>query len=185
MRLPAEGDWRVRVTPNKYAVLLAEGDRLRVNEGLKRLVTGVGRHEVIIESPKHDVTLAQQSVDEVSDIFSVYRQRFFEAFDDKRIQHVIIFKNHGPSSGTSIEHPHSQLIGVPVMPFQSRSRVDEAMRFFDNTGECLNCAMLTDELADRKRIIVESKHFVSFIPYAALSPFHTWVFPQRHTPSFG
>jgi len=185
VRIPSDGQWQVRVTPNKFPVLLEQGERLRINEGLKHLVTGVGRHEVIIESPRHDMTLAIQPEEEVLTILQVYRQRFIETFDDKRVQHVIIFKNHGLSSGTSIEHPHSQRSGGPVMPFQIRNRVEEAMRFFDNTGDCLQCSILADELTDKKRVIIESEHFVSFIPYAALSPFHTWIFPRRHLPSFG
>jgi UDPglucose--hexose-1-phosphate uridylyltransferase len=184
MVLPSDGSWKVRVIPNKFAALSVEGERERINEGLKHLVTGVGRHEVIIESRRHDMTVALLDVTEVEDILSVYKSRFIEVFKDPRIEHVIIFKNHGPSSGTTLQHPHSQLIGAPVTPFQVRNRVEEAMRYFDNTGECLVCAVLRDELDDGRRIILETEHFVSFIPYAALSAFHTWIFPKRHTASF-
>jgi UDPglucose--hexose-1-phosphate uridylyltransferase len=185
MRLPGDGDWRVRVTPNKYAAFITEGERIRTDEGLRHLVTGVGRHEVIVESPRHDMALALLSEEEVGEVLAVYRERFLDAFEDSRIRHAIIFKNQGPGSGTSIMHPHTQLVGSPIVPFRIRDRIDEAVRYFDNTGECLVCAMLRDELADGMRVIVESEHFVSFIPYAALSPFHTWIFPKRHIPSFG
>ena len=185
MRLPAEGPWGVRVTPNKFPIVDFEGERIRINKGMKRLVTGVGHHEVIIESPRHDTTLALQKPEEVERVIRVYRDRFAEVFKDKRVQHAIIFKNHGPASGTTISHPHSQLIATPVMPQQVRFRVDEAMRFFDNTGECLMCATLKDEYEDGKRIVVDTEHFSSFVPYAALSPFHMWVFPKEHRPSFG
>jgi UDPglucose--hexose-1-phosphate uridylyltransferase len=184
MRVPAEGEWKIRVTPNKYSALSHDGERVRVNEGFKHLVTGVGRHEVIIEDPRHDMPMALLETEEVKSILSVYRERFIKAFEDHRIQHVILFKNHGVASGTSIVHPHSQLIGTPVMPFQVRQRIDEAMRYFDSTGECLMCGMLTDELEDGRRVVVDSEHFTSFVPYAALSPFHTWIFPKRHMPSF-
>lgn len=184
MRLPADGQWKVRVIPNRLAALSGEGERTRINKGLKHLVTGVGRHEVIIESARHDMTMAFLDAGEVQDILSVYKSRFTEVFKDPRIEHVIIFKNHGTASGTTLRHPHSQLVGTPVTPFQVRNRVEEAMRYFDNTGECLVCASLKDELDDGRRIILETEHFVSFIPYAALSAFHTWIFPRRHTASF-
>ncbi len=185
LRLPAEGPWSIRVTPNKFSILDAEGERLRVNKGIKRMVTGVGRHEVIIESPRHNTTLALMEPHEVERVIGVYRERFQNVFTDTRIQHAIIFKNHGPQSGTSISHPHAQLIAAPVMPQQIRFRVDESMRYFDNTGECLMCATLKDEFEDGRRIVVDTEHYVSFIPYAALSPFHTWIFPKEHKPSFG
>ena len=184
MRFPAEGDWKIRVTPNKFSYLSAEGPRERVNDGLRRKVSGVGKHEVIIESPYHDVPMALMSPDDVESIFMVYRDRFRAAFDDRRIYNVIIYKNHGAESGTTIIHPHSQLIGSPVIPLEIRYRVDEAMRYFDNTGECIMCATMQDELRDSSRVVVINDSFMSFIPYAALSPFHMWIFPRRHMPSF-
>lgn len=184
IKIPAEGQWKIRVIPNKFSTLMYDGERKRENVGLRHTVTGVGRHEVIIETPRHDLSLALLSVSDVKDILNVYLQRFVECFKDNRVQHVIIFKNHGLQSGTSIMHPHSQVIGTPVVPVQVRNRIDESVRYFDHTGECLLCATLKDELSDGKRVIVDSKHFASFIPFAALSPFHTWIFPKRHMQSF-
>jgi UDPglucose--hexose-1-phosphate uridylyltransferase len=185
MRVPHDGPWSVRVTPNKFPIVDEVGERMRINQGIKRMVTGVGRHEVIVEDPRHNTTLALLSTEEVAQVLYVYRERFKSSFTDKRVQHTIIFRNHGPLSGTSISHPHSQLIATPVMPLQVRFRVDESMRYFDNTGECLLCATLKDEFEDGRRIVVETEHYAAFIPYAALSPFHSWIFPKQHVPSFG
>lgn len=185
MRMPDDGSWLVRVIPNKFAALSSVGQRLRKNEGMKHLVTGTGRHEVIIESPLHNMPTALLSVGDIANIIKTYKNRFVAVYNDPLIEHVIIFKNQGESSGTSIVHPHSQLIGAPVTPIQVRDRIFEARRYFDNTGECMMCASLRDELADGRRVILNTEHFVTFIPYAALSPFHTWIFPKRHTATFG
>jgi UDPglucose--hexose-1-phosphate uridylyltransferase len=147
-------------------------------------MAGIGIHEVIVEHPRHDLTTALLSVEEVANILLVYRQRYVEIRKNPYIETILIFKNHGESAGTSLEHPHSQLAATPVVPSQFRSRIDEAIRYFDDTGECLFCRTLEDELAAKERVICESEHFVAFIPYAALSPFHTWVFPRRHSSSF-
>jgi UDPglucose--hexose-1-phosphate uridylyltransferase len=184
MRHPVSETWQIRVTPNKYALLSATGERFRENEGLRHLVPGVGRHEVIIESPLHDMSLALMRDEDVLEVLNVYKKRFVDCFTDSRIQHVIIFKNHGVASGTTIMHPHTQLIGIPVVPMQIRHRIEECMRYFDNTGECLVCGTVRDELKDGRRLIVDSEHFVSLIPYAALSPFHTWLVPKNHRQSF-
>ncbi len=191
LRLPIGGTaprdidgWKIRVVPNRLAVFAPEGGVEREVSGLRHRVSGAGRHEVIVESPRHDMCIPLLPLEDVSDILKVYRDRFLEVYRDMRVEHVIIFKNNGEASGTTIQHPHSQVVGMPVTPFQVRERLEEATRFFDETGECLMCATLRDEQKDARRIIAETGHFVSFIPFAALSPFHTWLFPKRHSASF-
>lgn len=176
--------WKIRVVPNKFAALRRDSEKVRINDGLKHIVSGCGVHDVIIETPKHNLTTALLPLDHVSDIIRTYKKRFVELYSDPRIGHVIIFKNHGESAGTSLIHSHSQIIGAPVTPFQIRSRIEEAIRFFDVTGECLICRTLSEEKKEGQRIIFETEHFLSFIPYAAVSAFHTWIFPKRHSASF-
>jgi len=176
--------WKIRIIPNKFAALNREGSPHRKIEGVKRAINGVGVHDILIESPLHNAAIPLMSVDEVKDIVNAYRERYLQICNDERVDLIIIFKNHGEGAGTSLEHPHSQIVGSPVMPQQVRFRVEEAMRYYDDTGECVFCRILKDELKDGNRIIVESEHFVSFIPYAALSPFHTWIYPRRHCHCF-
>lgn len=176
--------WRVRVVPNKFAALNLEGERIRKIDGIKRSMTGVGIHDVVIETPVHNLTTALLSIDEIKNIIESYKARYLQILKDKRIEMVIIFKNHGESAGTSLIHPHSQIIGTPVVPSQVRYRMDVAMDYFDDTGECIFCKIMNDELKEKERIVFETNHFVAFVPYAALSPFHTWIFPKRHMSSF-
>ncbi len=177
--------WKVRVIPNKFPALASEGKRDRHIEGIHRFMSGVGIHEVIIESPLHNLTTALMPVEDVRNILVAYRERYLKILKDERIEMIIIFKNHGESAGTSLEHPHSQLIGTPLVPTMIRYRNEEAMRYFDDTGECVGCKIIKEELTARKRIVWESEYFVAFIPYGAYSPFHTWLFPRRHVSSFG
>lgn len=183
-RLKDANSWRVRAVPNKYPALTPKGEKTRKIDKTFHSMAGVGFHEVIIEHPRHDVTIPFLELKDIVNIFRVYRLRYSQIKQDKRIQTVLIFKNHGKGAGTSLEHPHSQLAATPIVPYQLRIRIQEAMRYFDDTGECLFCQTLADELAAEERIIYASKHFVAFIPYAALSPFHTWIFPRRHSSSF-
>jgi UDPglucose--hexose-1-phosphate uridylyltransferase len=183
-RVSLDGTWKIRVISNKYPAVAKEGDRTRSIDGTRRMVTGVGIHEVIIENPLHNTTPALMEQSEIEEIIRVYRERFVEAHLDERVEHVIIFKNHGLGAGTSIEHPHSQLIAVPVIPVQHRDRVQSAMHYFDDTGECLVCDTLKMEKNDGRRVVIETEHFLTFVPYAALSPFHIWIFPKRHSAAF-
>lgn len=177
-------NWQVRVVYNKFAALTPEGQRIRKIDGIYRSMTGVGMHEVIVEHPKHNAVTALMSDGEVANIIRAYKERYLIVQKDKRIESIIIFKNHGAGAGTSLEHPHSQLVATPIVPPQVRGRMNAAMTYFDDTGECIFCHTFKEELKAKERIVLETEHFVSLVPYAALSPFHIWIFPRRHMASF-
>lgn len=183
-RISDSNGWKVRSVPNKFPALITGSEPVMTIQGIYRSIEAIGVHEVIIEHPRHDLTTALLPVEDVANIILLYRQRYQEIRKDKRVRAIIIFKNHGERAGTSLEHPHSQIAATPVVPSQIRIRIEEAIRFFDDTGECLFCRTLQEELATNKRIVFQSEHFVAFIPYAALSPFHIWIFPRRHSSSF-
>jgi UDPglucose--hexose-1-phosphate uridylyltransferase len=184
LRIGDESGWRVRVIANKFPALQNIGERIRKTQGIYRSMTAVGIHEVVVEHVRHNTTLALLQPEEVEDVLTAYRQRYAEIRKDPRIEAVVIFKNHGEGAGTSLLHPHSQVVGTPIVPTQIRHRIDEAIRYFDEAGECIFCRTLREELVARERTVYESEHFVAFIPYAALGPFHLWIFPRRHVSSF-
>jgi len=176
--------WKIRIVRHKFSKLSEEGARKRWDSGVKKGVNGVGIHELIVETPVHNLTTATMSVEQLQYVIQTYKDRFTELYRDTRVEYVIIFKNSGPSSGTSIEHPLSQIVGIPIIPLQIRERSEASMKYFDETGDCLMCKTIRDELNDGVRVLFNTEHFVSFIPYAALSAFHIWIFPKRHSGSF-
>ncbi|MDD5155955.1 MAG: galactose-1-phosphate uridylyltransferase, partial [Candidatus Omnitrophica bacterium] len=183
-RLQDKNSWRVRVTSNKFPALSPEEKHDRVMKGMFRSMSGFGVHEVIIDHPRHNAFIPFLSEKEIADIISVYRQRHCAIQQIEHIEAIVIFKNHGAQAGTSLEHPHSQLIATPIVPPQIRSRFDRSTHYFDETGRCIFCQTLEEELAAGERIVTQTSQFVSFIPYAELSPFHIWIFPRRHCASF-
>lgn len=187
LRLP-EGDsqWQTRVVLNKYPALSADaGPPVEHDKGLKLAVSGYGIHEVIIETPRHDLATAELPTEQVKTILTAYRARYRELTADPNISHIILFKNHGESAGTSLIHPHSQLIATPIVSSQVEQRLAIVGQHSSDHNECLMCAVIRDELKDGVRILYDSEHFVAMIPYAALSVFHTWIVPKRHAPTFG
>ncbi|HVN74833.1 MAG TPA: galactose-1-phosphate uridylyltransferase [Thermoanaerobaculaceae bacterium] len=180
-----DGGWLVRAVPNRFAALTPEGTGERHTNGFRTHLDGVGLHEVIIEAPAHDATMARLPIPHLVQVLQVYRHRLRAFYKDRRIEHVILFKNHGEAAGTSLVHPHSQIVGMPVLPSQLRARLEEAMRHWGNAGECLYCRTLHEELRDGARMIAENSSFAAFVPYAALSPFHIWFFPKHHSAYFG
>lgn len=183
-RIPGEKGWRTRVVFNKYGALLPTADKARNREGMNVSMGGFGFHEVLIENPRHNTCIALMNDSEVEDIVETYKNRYLALMQAASIEAITIFKNHGPQAGTSQEHPHSQLIATPIVPPLTRTRIEQAVRFFDVMGKCIFCFTLEQELQEKKRIILETEHFVAFMPHAALTPFHTWIFPRRHMGSF-
>lgn len=184
MRIPAGSPWQVRVVLNKYPALALEGERERRFDGIYRWQSGVGRHEVIVETPRHNSCLALMTPEEVYKVLWTFQARGIEFTQDPRVESIIIFENHGPQAGTSMEHPHAQIVGLPVVPYHIRTRAEDARRYFDDMGVCVHCQMWQEEAEAGDRVIVENEHFIAFIPYAAFSPFHTWIIPKRHRSSF-
>ena len=147
-------------------------------------VNGVGLHEVVVESPRHDVAMAALPAAQVRRIGDAYVARFRAFYADPRVRHVIIFKNHGAEAGASQQHPHSQIVGIPIMPGQVVERVAHARQFFAASGRCLACSMIAEEQAEGSRVVAENAAYIAFIPYAALSPYHLWIFPKAHAACF-
>lgn len=177
--------WQVRVIPNKFAALVPDGEFKRI-EGIPfHSMTGIGDHEVIIETPKHNLSPALLEPQDMKSLLAVYRDRYKKIISNPpRTQMIIMFRNHGESAGTSLEHPHSQVVATPIIPLHIKYRIDEALRYYESTGECVFCYMIDEEMKCGDRIIAKNDRFVVFEPFASSSPFETWIMPLHHSSSF-
>jgi UDPglucose--hexose-1-phosphate uridylyltransferase len=181
-----KGRWAVRSVANKFSALSPTGE-VPMMDGCGEqgcAVNGVGLHEVVVESPRHDLTLAQFSPAQVERVLKAWEHRFRAFYADSRVRHVILFKNHGAEAGASQQHPHSQIVGIPIMPGQVVDRIERGQRFFAESGQCLTCTIIAQEKQQGARLIAENEDFIAFIPYAALSPYHVWILPKVHAASF-
>lgn len=177
--------WLVRSFPNRYPALTAEPEEGRPLGGLfQRRRFGSGVHEVVAESRFHNVTLALQSEAEVELVLRAWQTRSLELFNKRELEHLVVFKNHGVSAGSSLEHTHSQIIGLPVLPSSVRRRFDDAFRFFQKGKGCLFCEMVRAEAEDGVRVVAESYGFLAFVPFASDSPYSVWIVPKRHCHCF-
>jgi UDPglucose--hexose-1-phosphate uridylyltransferase len=181
---PNRGGWRVRVVPNKFPALEIEGELNKRGEGIYDMMRGVGAHEVIIESPKHLLSTADLSEENLRDVFWVYRDRMVDLKKDRRLVYGMIFKNVGAAAGASLEHTHSQLIVTPIVPINVWEEMTGSQQFFKYRGRCVFCDMIQQELATEKRIVLDTPGFVAFCPFASRFPFETWVLPKVHSSHF-
>lgn len=181
--------WAVRVVPNKFPALVTPAPgtepRKRRRVGLYLEMDGCGQHEVVIESPDHSKTIATMSTDEIAAVVRTYRERFLALDKSDWNELIIIFRNQGEVAGTSLAHPHSQIIGSPIVPSDIRCRLEEAQRYFDDRGTCVYCDILDAEVAEGSRLVAANAGFVACCPFASAVPYATWIVPRRHASSFG
>ena len=146
---------------------------------------GIGVHEVIVETPVHNKSLALMDDSGVAKVLLAYQERYKALSQMPFVKLVIIFKNHGASAGTSLEHPHSQLVATPIVPRRVRMQYEVAISYYDDTGRCLYSDLAEQELRTGTRIVLESGRFVVFHPFASHYPFETWIVPKVHQACFG
>lgn len=179
------GRWSTRVVKNKYPALHEDVIPVQSGDFFRTKVDGFGIHEVIIDSPRHDRGLTDMNFHEIANVLDTYRRRYLAHERDSRVKHIILFKNHGEKAGSSMIHPHSQLIATPIYSGQIEGRLDVTRHYLNEHNRCLMCEMAEQERRFNQRVIFENAHFISFLPYAALSSFHTWIFPLEHHAHFG
>jgi UDPglucose--hexose-1-phosphate uridylyltransferase len=177
--------WSIRVVPNKFPALAIEGGLQRKGIGLFDLASGVGAHEVVIESPNHRQSIADLPADHVERVLQTARDRLVDLHRDKRFKYVLIFKNHGSAAGASLAHPHLQIIATPVTPKTVAVELDSCRLHFSEKERCLYCDILSQELDSGERVVARNEHFVALAPYASRFPFELEIAPLRHQHDFG
>ncbi|MCL5037353.1 MAG: galactose-1-phosphate uridylyltransferase [Chloroflexi bacterium] len=181
---PDTPGWWTRVVPNKFPALKEEGDLNRTGLGVYDMMNGIGIHEVIIETAKHDGIIPRLSDKEIEEMLWMYRDRYLAHATDSRIKYILIFKNHGSAAGASLEHPHSQLIATPVIPKRVMEELEGAQTYYRFRERCVFCDIIRQELSSRDRIILENDSFISIQPFASRFPFETWILPKKHMSSY-
>ena len=176
--------WDLRVVPNQFPVLRVEGTLERHGEGMFDKMNGVGAHEVIIETPHHAQTLATMDEAAVEQVLAAFRARVADLKQDRRFRYIIVFKNHGLAAGALLEHSHSQLIALPIVPREVRDEVDGARAHFAAKERCVFCDIIRQESKDDRRVIADNADMIALAPYAPRFPFETWILPKRHQPLF-
>lgn len=181
---PNERGWHVRVVPNKFPALQIEGNLNKRGEGIYDKMNGVGAHEVIIECPFHETTMANLTEANIREVLWVYRDRLVDLKKDNRLVYGMLFKNVGAAAGASLEHLHSQLIVTPIVPINVWEEMSGALEFFNYRGRCIYCDMIHQELNTESRVVLDTPNFLSFSPYASRFPFETWIVPKNHSSHF-
>ncbi len=173
--------WSVRVIPNKFPFFHIEGDFDRRPEGMYDIMEAIGAHEIVVESPQHDQNLANMDPGQIRNILFAYRERLLDLEKDRRFQQFLILKNY---PGIFNRHPHSHIIAMPVLPKRIDEEIYGIMDYHQRKERCIFCDIVKEEISVRKRVILETVHFLIFSPFASRYPFETWIVPKVHSSDF-
>jgi UDPglucose--hexose-1-phosphate uridylyltransferase len=176
--------WSVRVVPNKFPALGIEGTSNRQAEGMFDKMNGLGAHEVIIETPDHNSHLALMPARNIESVLWAWRDRIVDLKQDRRFKYILIFKNHGEAAGASLEHAHSQLIALPILPIYVVEELEGAKQYYIYKERCVFCDLIRQETETATRVVAENDDFITLAPYAPRFPFETWILPKEHESAF-
>jgi UDPglucose--hexose-1-phosphate uridylyltransferase len=177
------GPWSVRVVPNKFPAVLAEevppfpGAALE-SQSEGHPLPGFGKHEVIIETPRHVASFSELTPAEATLVLRAYRDRLRILKADGRFRYVQIFKNVGAAAGASLEHVHSQLIALPGVPEVIRQELQSSLDFFQTRQKSLLESMIDSELDADLRVVAATSRYVAWCPAASRFPYETWLAPR-------
>jgi len=183
--LPKDGPgWEIRVVPNKYPALVIEGDLGKEGLGMYDKMNGIGAHEVIIESPNHDESFADLPLEKMSLVFKAYKERIVDLGKDGRFRYVMVFKNHGKAAGASLEHSHSQLIALPILPRMIVSELQGAKAHYKHKERCIYCDIIRQEMQINERVVCQNEKYITITPFAPRTPFEMWILPKHHSSQY-
>ncbi|MCX7017938.1 MAG: galactose-1-phosphate uridylyltransferase [Candidatus Sumerlaeota bacterium] len=174
--------WSLRVIPNQFALLHIEGKFDRRGEGLYDMMNGIGAHEVIIEGPEHGIKFFNYSMEKMREILAMYRERHCDLMRDNRFRHIQTFRNYAEPFST-VSHPHSQIMALPIVPRWVRSEIDHAYEYWQLKERCIFCDIITQD-SRSPRLVYENDNFTVLEPFASRQPFETWIYPKDHAQSY-
>ena len=176
-------DWDVAVISNKYPAFTPGEVLNKRTIGPYQVMDGVGFQEVVI-TRSHHLPVAKLPLGTVKRMIDAYQERYLDLMNERLINYISIFQNHGYEAGASIIHPHSQIIAVPVFDPSLIDSIEGAKKYYQKHQQCGHCLRLKWDLKEKSRIIFENDKFVALCPFASRTAFEIKIISKDHQPYF-
>ncbi len=181
---PNEQGWDIRVVPDKEPILDPAEPMKKYGVGMFDAMRATGAHELVLETPCHRQEWGDITAERIGRIIAIYRSRINELKQDSRIKYVMVTKNHGVTAGAFLHHPHSHIVGLPIVPKRVQEELEGAELYYDYKERCVYCDMVSQELDDGVRLVAETHDFLAFCPFASRFPYEIWILPKNHNSHF-
>ena len=185
-RLNGGGDsgssgWCVRVVAESPPLFHIEGEFSKKAAGLCDCMQAIGAHEIVVESPEHNIQFENLTEHRIASVLGVLRTRVADLAGDMRLRQVFAFKVRTNDPAT---HPHWHILSTPFVPGSIKEELKGSARYFSYKERCVFCDYIRQERKSGERIVCEETQSVAISPYAARFPYEVWVLPTRHSPDF-
>jgi UDPglucose--hexose-1-phosphate uridylyltransferase len=176
----ARPSFEIAVFDNRFPRLAAAPETPAALIGdLYTVAPAQGAAEVVVYSDRHEATLAELGAERIEGLVHVWADRYSELGARDEVRYVLIFEN----GGATVEHPHGEIYGYPVIPPRVRLQLDQARIHLAEHGTCVVCDVVAREQSDGVRIVAQNESFVAFVPFAARFPYEVQVATKRHAAS--
>ena len=179
-------EWQIRVIADPAPILRVEENIEKKGKGIYDSMSGIGAHEIIIETRLHKKLVTVLETENIANIFKTYRFRLKDLKKDKRLKQIIFYKIQSQEEGFAPwqYHSHSQLLALPIIPTDFEVENERLNKYYEYHSRCMYCDIIAQEIKDDERIILMNEYFVAFVPYASQFPFETWILPRTHSSDF-
>jgi UDPglucose--hexose-1-phosphate uridylyltransferase len=176
-----ESNYDVVVFENRFPSLRPNPDKPAVSASpLYAVEPGQGICEVVLYSPNHSTTLAEEPVEQIYKLVEVWTDRFSELSKLDYVDYVFVFENKGEAIGVTLHHPHGQIYGYPFIPPKIKTELEQSKLHHEKTGQCLFCSIIEEEQRDARRVIYTSDSFIAYVPFFARWPYEVHISSRRH-----
>ncbi|MDQ0749022.1 UDPglucose--hexose-1-phosphate uridylyltransferase [Streptomyces africanus] len=172
---PSEGDRLSEIPDSSYDVVVFENR-------FPSLAGDSGRCEVVCFTSDHNASFASLSEEQVGLVLEAWTDRTSELSHLPSVEQVFCFENRGAEIGVTLQHPHGQIYAYPFTTPRTALMLRSVAAHKEMTGgENLFDAVLERELAE-ERVVLETDHWVAFVPYAAHWPYEVHLYPKHRVP---
>jgi len=147
--LEAPGPYDVRHIPNRWPALPG------------------GRHEVILHGPDHDASFPVLGEERSARVVELWSARTAALGARHDVAYVFVFENRGRMIGSTIEHPHSQVMAFGAIPPIPAAELSAAA-----------CHLCPDPAGDL--LVSRRAGWQAAVPHAPAWPYELLISPRTH-----
>ena len=175
-------DWAVRVFPAINPIVSVETSNSYSEHPLYS-EPSYGYHYVVVASPDENDTLATISVEQWSNVLVVLQDRLRWLYTQKGVAYVAIYGDHGKDSGTTVSHPHLNMIAFSTIPPTIDDEANSSHRILNEKGVYPMSQLVNAETGGPRQIL-QTEGFIAISPWAPSFPYEFWICPKKHSTNF-
>src|SRR5215831_13800759 len=126
-----------------------------------------GCHEVILHSPDHDSSFPALGGRRSAQVVELWSARTAALGSREDVGYVFVFENRGRMIGTTIDHPHSQIMAFTEIPPIPKAEL--------SSGDCVLCKDPDDGLT-----VTRGSGWWAGVPWAPSWPYEIVIAPRGH-----